>query len=179
MYKMSDESLVRAVAEGDISAFEQLVGRYQSKLLSFVTYMVRDSQAAQDIVQESFISLYKTIDHVDTSRKFSSYLFSIARNTAISYLRSRIRHAPLEEAESVASLDVPEALVTGKEEKERIETALDAIDTKYKKVISLYYFEDLSYEEMSRLLRLPVNTIRTHLRRAKDALRTVLTYETQ
>ena len=179
MYKTSDESLVRGVAEGDISAFEQLVGRYQSKLLSFVTYMVRDSQAAQDIVQESFISLYKTIDHVDTSRKFSSYLFSIARNTAISYLRSRIRHAPLEEAESVASLDVPEALVTGKEEKERIETALDAIDTKYKKVISLYYFEDLSYEEMSRLLRLPVNTIRTHLRRAKDALRTVLNYETQ
>lgn len=175
MYKTSDELLVCEVKEGSISAFEQLVGRYQGKLLSFVTYLIRDPEAAQDVVQESFISLYKTIDSVDTTKKFSSYLFSIARNKGISYLRGRIRHAPITEAESLADLQSPEALVTEKEIQRHIEQALDAIDIKYKKVITLYYFEDLSYEEMSKQMHLPINTVRTHLRRAKDALRKVLT----
>lgn len=179
MYKTSDELLVREVKEGSISAFEQLVGRYQGKLLSFVTYLIGDPEAAQDVVQESFISLYKTIDHVDTSKKFSSYLYSIARNKGISHLRSRVRHAPLMEAESLVDLHSPESLVTEKEIQLHIEQALNAIDVKYRKVITLYYFEDLSYEEMSKQMRVPVNTIRTHLRRAKDALRKVLPYEAQ
>lgn len=177
MYKTSDEVLVTEVVEGSISAFEQLVSRYQGKLLSFVTYMIRDPQGAQDVVQESFISLYKTIDHVDTSKKFSSYLFSIARNKAISYMRGSKRYAPLVEAEHITAADTAETLMMKRDEKHRIEKALDGIDTKYKKVITLYYFQDLSYEEMSRRMRLPINTIRTHLRRAKDALRKVLTYE--
>lgn len=174
MYQTSDEALVRAVQEGDISSFETLVGRYQHKLHSFVTYLVHDPQAAQDVVQESFISLYKAIDSVDTTRKFSSYLFSIARNYAVSYLRGHVTHAPLTEAEYIPADTLPETMLMEKDERRRIERALDVIDTKYKKVISLYYFDDMSYEEMSKRLRLPVNTIRTHLRRAKNALRKVL-----
>ncbi len=179
MHEMSDEPLVRAVKEGSISAFEELVGRYQGKLLSFVTYLIRDPEAAQDVVQESFISLYKTIDNVDTSKKFSSYLFSIARNNAISHMRGSKRHIPLVEAEHITAADTAETLMMERDEKHHIEQALDIIDAKYKKVITLYYFEDLSYEEMSKRMRLPINTIRTHLRRAKDALRKVLTYETR
>jgi len=177
MYQTSDEALVRDVQEGDISAFEVLVGRYQHKLHSFVTYLIHDPQAAQDVVQESFISLYKAIDSVDTARKFSSYLYSIARNFAISYLRSHVSHAPLTEAEHIPADRHPETILMEKDERRRIERALDIIDTKYKKVISLYYFDDMSYEEMSTRLHLPVNTIRTHLRRAKDALRKILAYE--
>lgn len=171
MQEQPDEVLVREVVEGNISAFEELVRRYQGKLLSFVAYMVWDAASAQDVVQESFIAVYKTIDRIDTKRKFSSYLFSIARNHAISFVRSRKPHIPLEVAESVTSINRPDKIVEEAEEKRRIEEALERIDRKYKQVITLYYFDDLSYEEISKRLRLPVNTIRTHLRRAKAVLR--------
>jgi len=174
METLSDEALVREVKAGNVAAFEDLVRRYQGKLHSFVTYVVRDHDSAWDVVQESFISLYKTIDRIDSSKKFSSYLFSITRNHAISYLRNRTPHASLNEIASLPSSELPESLVEQNEEGKKIEKAIDTIDIKYKKVISLYYFEDLSYEEIGKCLHLPVNTIRTHLRRAKKALRRVL-----
>ena len=167
----SDEELVQEVQEGNISAFEEFVRRYQGKLHSFVTYIMHDAQEAQDVVQDSFISLYKSIDRIDSSRKFSSYLFTMTRNQAISHLRRRKFHAPLEEAERLSHPESLETHALEEDEKHRIGEALDAIDNKYKKVISLYYFEDISYEEIAKRLKLPVNTIRTHLRRAKAALR--------
>ncbi|MCL4200049.1 RNA polymerase sigma factor [Patescibacteria group bacterium] len=174
MQKIRDEVLVAEVAEGNISAFEELVNRYQKKLLSFVFSIVWDEAAAQDVVQETFISLYKTIDRIDTEKKFSAYLFSITRNYAISYLRSRKVHAPLEAAEKVAGGDSPELRLEVNDENKRIQEALDIIDNKYKQVIMLYYFDDLSYEEIADRLGVPVNTVRTHLKRAKEALRRVL-----
>ena len=171
MNNTSDEALVRDVQEGSITAFEVLVTRYQTKLQSFVTYLIHDPAAAQDVVQGSLINLYKTIDRVDTGKKFSSYLFSVTRNHAISFLRSRKQHAPLHEALDAASGESPEAALMQKDESMRIEKALDMIDNKYKKVISLYYYDNLSYEEIGILLKTPVNTVRTHLRRAKDALK--------
>ncbi len=174
MQERSDETLVREVQEGSISAFEDLVRRYQHKLYAFVLHIVRDHHTAQDTVQESFISLYKSIDRVDTKRKFSSYVFSIARNHAISLVRSRKFHMPLEEAASYEATESLEAHIEATDDKRRIHEALETIDKKYKKIISLYYFEDLSYEEMSKRMRMPLNTIRTHLRRAKKALQEAL-----
>jgi len=173
MNNTSDEALVRDVQEGSIAAFEVLVTRYQTKLHSFVTYLIRDPAEAQDVVQESFIRLYKTIERVDTGKKFSSYLFSVTRNLAISYLRNRKQHAPLVET-LAATGESPEAALEQKDTVLRIEKALDMIDNKYKKVISLYYYDNLSYEEIGIRLNTPVNTVRTHLRRAKEALKKVL-----
>lgn len=174
MNNSSDEALVREVQEGSIAAFEVLVTRYQTKLHSFVTYLIRDPAAADDIVQDSFINLYKTIDRIDSGKKFSSYLFSVTRNLAISYLRSKKHHAPLQEALDTAAGESPEAVLERKDAVTRIEKALDMIDNKYKKVISLYYYDNLSYEEIGKRLNIPVNTVRTHLRRAKEALKKVL-----
>lgn len=171
MNNTSDEVLVREVQEGSVSAFETLVIRYQAKLHSFVTYLVHDPAAAHDVVQEAFISLYKTIERIDTGKKFSSYLFSITRNLSISYLRKAKFHVPLDQALHIASSESPENDLIETDEILRIEAALDAIDQKYRKVITLYYYDNLSYEEIGKLLGTPVNTVRTHLRRAKDALK--------
>lgn len=171
---ISDEALVRDIQEGSIYAFEVLVTRYQAKLHSFVTYLIRDSVAANDIVQESFVDLYKTIDRIDTEKKFSLYLYSMTRNHAISYLRSHKPHVPLEDASHLSTLESPERALEEKDEAIRIEEALATIDKKYAKVIRLYYFDNLSYEEVGRHLKISVNTVRTHLRRAKIALRKIL-----
>lgn len=175
MRERSDEELVVAVVEGDVFAFEYLVKRYQKRLHSFVLHVVGDDQAAADVVQESFISLYKTIDRVDTKKRFSTYVFSIARNRAISYLRSVQKTVSLED---VVIIDDDESLyekISAAERRHTVRKALSKLEEKYRKVIRLYYFDDLSYEEISSCMRLPINTVRTHLFRAKEALRKLLT----
>ncbi len=177
MNERSDEELVRDVARGSISAFEHLVRRYQRKLHAFIVHMTDDDAAAQDIVQESFISLYKTIDRVDPKRKFSSYVFAIAKNTAISYFRSKKKEVSLEDI-VIAGED--ESLLTeliASERQHVIGQALAKLSEKYRRVVQLYYFDDLSYEEISKKMRLPIGTVRTHLLRAKAALRKLLDYE--
>ncbi len=177
MRELTDEELVRAIQEGDVFAFEVLVKRYQHKLHSFVFHMIRDEQPTQDVVQESFINLYKTIDRVDTSKKFSSYVFSIARNTTISYIRKYKKEVPLEEILlSAEEESLYEGLVRA-EQSHTIAKALATLSAQYKEVIRLYYFEDLSYEEISKAIHVPVNTVRTHMRRAKDMLKKVLSHE--
>ena len=177
MLKYSDEELVRLIQQGEVFAFEQLVKRYQQKLLGFVYHMIRDEQAADDIVQESFINLYKTIDRVDSSKKFSAYVFSIARNTTISHIRKYKKEIPLEDILASSEEESLYAQIVHAEQQHTVASALAKIPVLYQNVIRLYYFEDLSYEEVSKKLALPINTIRTHLRRGKILLREILSYE--
>lgn len=171
---LPDEALVRQVQEGDIFAFEHLVRRWQQKLLLFVVRIVSDEQAGQDAVQEAFISLYKTIDRVDTKKKFSSYLYAIARNIAISALRARKPTASIDESTiGTDDTSMDEGLVS-QEARGRVTKAVAKLEKKYRQVIELYYFRDLSYEEIAKTLRLPLNTVRTHLSRAKQKLRDIL-----
>lgn len=177
MREKRDEELVREVQEGNIFAFERIVKRYQLRLFSFVFHLVRDNQAAQDVVQDSLVNLYKTVDRVDIRKKFSSYVFSIAKNTAFSYLRQQKKKVSLDD---IAELAVDELLYEKMFEMEQSATmqkCLNQLDEKFRRVITLYYFDDLSYEEISKKLRVPVNTVRTHLSRAKVALRALLPYE--
>lgn len=173
----TDEQLVRDVQGGSVLSFETLVRRYQQRVFAFVRRIVRDEDASSDVTQETFISLYKTIDRVDAEKKFSSYLFTIARNAAYSYLRSRRHDAPLSEAETIPSRETVEGAYERREHAARIRRAVSAIDRRYKAVISLYYFDDLSYEQISKKLSIPINTVRTHLKRGKAILRQLLRYE--
>lgn len=171
MGKIADEQLVRDVQDGDIDAFEELVRRYQARVRSFVMRFVRDRASADDVVQETFLGIYKTIDRVKTNRKFSVYLFSVARNQAISAIRKRKNHAPLSVASNVSDgTDLERELEKG-EESRRVQDALLKIDEKYRTVITLYYFEDVSYQGIAKNMHVPVNTVRTYLRRAKEHLK--------
>ncbi len=177
MLKYSDEELVRLVQEGEIFAFEQLVKRYQQKLLGFVYHMIHDEHAADDVVQESFINLYKTIDRVDPTKKFSAYVFSIARNTTISHIRKYKKEIPLEDMLVFSEEESLYGQLVQAEQARTVAGALAKIPPLYQKAIRLYYFEDLSYEEVGKNLGLPINTVRTHLRRGKELLRALLPYE--
>ncbi len=177
MYIQTDSELVLAIQNGDLTAFELLVKRYQFGLHIFVNRIVHDSDAATDVVQDSFISLYKAIDSVDTKKKFSTFLFEIAKNKSISYLRTRKRFVSLD---SIAELIDDESFIEKYLRKEvmlSVRRAVSSLPEKYKKVIRLYFFEELSYEEISSTLHLPINTVRTHLKRAKEQLKSLLPYE--
>ena len=178
MEQKTDEELIRQIQKGDVLAFEILVKRYQRRLFSFVFRVVYDAHAAEEVVQDALFGVYKTIDRVNTTKKFSSYLFTIAKNIAISYLRRRKQTVSLEAIEEQASEEETfyEGFVNA-EQQHHLKEAINQLEKKYRDVVTLYYFDDLSYEEISRKLKLPVNTVRTHLFRAKGELRKVLHYE--
>lgn len=170
----TDEALVGQIQSGDVLAFEILVKRYQKRLFSFVYRVVRDQFASEEVIQDTFYNIYKTIDRIETNRKFSTYLFSAARNQAISYLRSIHKTIPITEQEIDDDESIYEKLIAI-EKKQTVNQALSKIESKYRRVLKFYYFDDLSYEQISSKLKLPLNTIRTHLKRAKDALKKFIT----
>src|SRR5258706_2162252 len=165
MDKKTDLELVLAIQGGDILAFEVLVKRYQYGLLTFAYRIVRNEATAQEVVQDAFFKVYKYIDRVDPTRKFSTYLFEITKNASISALRARKNTVSLDEAtEATEDKSFYEDFVRA-DERIRVRKAVGKLEGKYKKVVTLYYFRDLSYEEISNKLRLPLNTIRTQLKR--------------
>lgn len=171
LISMTDEELVKLVQSGDMGAYEQLVRRYQRKLWAFVVRISRDEHEAEDVVYEALLALYKNIDRVDINRRFSTYMFQIAKNLAISKLRQRKVVVNLDRLENELAEDekVYEQVVQN-ERKSVVREAVLKLAKNYQKVIELYYFEDLDYATISQKLKLPLNTVRTNLRRARARL---------
>ena len=177
MNPKTDGELVRAIQEGDIPAFEELVKRYQRGLFAFVHRILENEDDAYEVVQDTFFQIYKTIERVDPERKFSTYAFEIAKNTSISVLRKRKRTVSLEMAEDIEDDESLLERVSRADDSVFIRRKIEQLPEKYKSVITLYYFDDVSYEEISQTLGLPVNTVRTHLKRAKSILKKELSHE--
>lgn len=177
MNPKTDEELVGDIRNGDVPAFEEIVRRYQARLQRFAYRIIYREDQTQDIVQDAFFKLYQTIDRVDTTKKFSSYIFQIAKNTAISFIRKQHKEISLETIEDLwEDGDLIEQLHQ-KDTQKSVHTAIDYLDKKYRYVIRLYYFDELSYEEIAKKLKLPINTVRTHLKRAKEELEKLLKNE--
>ncbi len=166
-----DEALVLEVQSGNIRAFEFIVQRYQTRLFWFIRRIVRDQAIAEEILQDTFLNLYRTIERVDTAQRFSTYLHAIAKHQAISALRRMKADVPLEIADGLVDYDPIEEKLTKRDEAAQVRRAIEQLEEKYRQVIRLFYFDYLSYEEIQKETGLPLNTVRTHLRRAKEILR--------
>lgn len=177
MDERTDEELVKDIQEGSISAFETLVRRYEDRLLSFVYRILENEFDTQEVVQDTFFKVYTVIDQVNPKLKFSSYIFQIAKNASISSLRRRRPSVTLTENTAIETDEKIYENLARQDESQKIKKAIASLPVKYKKVIELYYFYDLAYEEISRKLKIPINTVRTHLARAKTALHKYLKHE--
>lgn len=177
MNPKSDEDLVRDIQNGDIFAFEGLVKRYQQRLLAFCRRILNDEFLAEEVVQDSLFKIYTTIERIDTSRRFSVYVFEIAKNRAISVLRSQRKNVSLEDIVLASEDATFYEQIAQSEDTQKVRQAINKLNDNYRKVINLYYLQDLSYEEIQKVLKIPLNTVRTHLRRAREALRKVLENE--
>jgi len=171
MHDKSDNQLVSEVQTGKISSYEPLVSRYQQRLFWFANRIVFNEHDAKDVVQETFIHVYKHIDQFDVTRSFSSYIYAIAKNEAITLLRKKKPGVSIDKLEIVDTHDTPDQELIRSADKELIEQALSKLESKYQHVIRLYYFDELSYEEIGKKLEIPINTVRTLLRRGKVQLK--------
>jgi len=176
-----DLEIVREALAGSQDAHRELVQRYQRPILSLIRRMIRDSSQAEDLAQEVFLKAFRALGSFDQSRKFSSWLFKIAHNTAIDQLRRReLATVPLEtpdrdEPDLVAILpDKAAESPAGKAERrdlvKAIEGAVRSLKPLYREVVILRYQEGLAYEEIAEVTDLPLGTVKTHLFRARKAM---------
>ncbi len=167
MKPKSDEELILSIQQGDISAYEELVKRYQQGLYRFVMRIIKDESASLDVVQESLVKIYQIIDTIDPQKKFSTFLFEIAKNAAFSLLRKRKHTISLEAVFDVEDDESFFEQYIRQDQQQRVRDIVKSLEKKYSMILSKYYFEDQSYEEIAKNMKLPINTVRTNLRRAK------------
>lgn len=182
---MQDARLVERVVAGDGDAFRQLVERYQRPVYGLLLRMVRSPALAEDLAQETLIKAYRAIATFDRSRKFSSWLFKIAHNTAIDHLRRRrLATVPIEaddddRADPLALLAMPdshspEARARGRDLAEALQDALMDLRPEYREAVLLRFQQGLPYDEIAEILELPLGTLKTHLHRARKKMASAL-----
>jgi RNA polymerase sigma-70 factor (ECF subfamily) len=176
---MTDDEIIARVRNGETRLFEELVRRYQDAVYGTAVHFVGSGGDAEDVAQEVFLRAFRSLDRFKGEAKFSTWLYRVAYNLCIDWLRSRRRPArrsvPLEDAGEVADerVDVEGELV-GAEEVERVRRAVDALDERYRGVVVLLYYQKLSYEEIAAVMEVPVKTVETRLYRARKIMRRLL-----
>jgi len=173
---MTDEELVKEVQKGDDQAFEHIVQRYQGKLFAYIMRLMNHRDEAHDITQDVFLKAYKYIQRFDTERKFSSWVYRIAHNETVNWLKKKTR-AKVESLDShvengfqLADATNTEKAYIREEEGSVVREAIESLPEKYKEVMELRYLKQQSYEEISKKLDKPINTVGTLINRAKKKL---------
>lgn len=168
------------IRKGDIKAFERMLFIFEKPIFGYIKKMVGNNGDAEDLVQEVFIKVFKNRKVIDPEAGFKSWLYKIATNTVYDWWRKRKTRpetVPLEdytELPETFSQDESYNIVEDIERQEDIEKALERLKPNSKTVILLYYFREFTYEEIAKILNLPLNTIKTHLYRAKKELKEIL-----
>jgi RNA polymerase sigma-70 factor (ECF subfamily) len=168
----NDDALwVARCLQGDTSAFEVLVERYQRIVFSVAYRLTANHEDARDIAQNAFLRVFERLDSFDPGRKFFSWIYKIAVNESLNYRRSRKAHEPIERALPLpADADAVDRLETS----ERIQVALMALQPEYRVLVVLKYFVDLSYEEIAGVVGIPEKTVKSRLFSARQQLEALL-----
>ena len=179
---ISDAEVV-ALALQDQAFFAHLIHRYEAKLGRYIRRLgIHDEDDRVDVLQEIFIKVYRNLNSYDHNLPFSSWIYRIAHNEAISWYRKRNARP---EGHLVLDSDDVFSFLQSKEDSseedfdktvnaEVLSEALDRLDTKYRSVLLLRYFEHKDYNEISDILQIPVGSVGTLIHRGKRALKDAL-----
>lgn len=170
---LSDEELVKIIRNKNKELYAEIVGRYQDKLMRYVTYLIKDENKAADIVQEGFIKAYINLNGFNTKKKFSSWIYRITHNETLNFIKKYHRETSIDEVMDFSSKTNLEEEFSKKEIIEMTHKCLGDIPAKYSEPLILYYLEDRSYEEISDILRMPMGTVAIRINRAKAQMRKI------
>ena len=187
----ADKDLATLAAAGQEAAYSELLRRYERPVFSLVFRMVRDRSIAEDLAQEAFIRAFHAISSYDPRYKFSSWIFKIANNHTIDYLRKRkldtisihgSPHATTADEVSQSQLVIvskdenPQEFVENRELGGQIEKAIGELREEYRTVIQLRHVEGYAYDEIADIMELPLGTVKTYLHRARSELKKRLSH---
>jgi RNA polymerase sigma-70 factor (ECF subfamily) len=183
----SDEDLVRGIKEGDLKAFSELVRRHERPLINFFYRQTWDKHRAEDMAQEIFLRLYRAMDRYDPRAKFTTYLYTMARNLWIDRIRSVMAQpkvASLDnrvggsetEARELIPINTPEPGDAAEriEEMEDVRRALNQLPEEYRVVVLLAEFQQMRYQEIGEVLGIPVGTVKSRMHHAIERLKELL-----
>jgi RNA polymerase sigma-70 factor (ECF subfamily) len=180
---LSDHALIEATTKGDEEAFAEIVRRYRSPITNYLYRFLNDYEEAIDLAQETFVRVYFAADRYHTEFAFSTYIYRIASNLAISELRKRKRRKLLSltglfqsgdestEFQPADERKLPDVSLIDDEQNEIIGRAIAALPTKYRAPIILRDIEGKSYDEIAEILKLGLGTTKSRISRARALLK--------
>ncbi|MEV2685911.1 sigma-70 family RNA polymerase sigma factor [Paenibacillus larvae] len=178
MEQLTDEEWVEQIRQGHAEAYRYLVERHKNYVYTLIYRMVGHRETAEDLSQEVFLKAYRSLAQYRGEAKFTTWLYRLTTNLVTDYLRERKRRPMEVWADKVknwfASLDPdkgPEEQVILNEQRDDLHEALLKLPEKYRIVLSLYHFQQFSYQEISDILQVPVKTVETRLYRGKSMLK--------
>jgi len=175
-YRYSDEELIARFQKGDEQAYTELVVRYRDKLMTFVYRFINDFELAEDIVQDTLLKLYTHRHYYRNIAKFSTWIYTIAGNLAKTELRKRKRHK-VTNLSQMGSEDREYELPALEEEasekaqgyylEKQIQAAIQKLPSHFRTVVILRDIQELSYEEISKIVDVPLGTVKSRINRAR------------
>ena len=181
----NDQQLIADYINGEDKALTALIDRHLKSVFNFAHRFVGKSEDAEDIAQETFLKMWRNIKKYRHGENFKTWLFTIARNTAIDWLRKKksVAFSDFENddeenvfAESLADPEhLPDEIFAKAEEKNLLENALNKISPLHRETLLLYYGENFTFDEIGKILGKSLNTVKSRHRRALIELRKLLT----
>ncbi len=180
----ADAARMLRVKRGDRRAFAELVDQYQQPVMNLVYRMIGDRAEAEDLAQNVFLQVYKSAHRYRETARFSTWLFTIARNLCLNELRRRSRHPaesldlphpedenqPFHPVEDVRAVSPPDALLR-RELEQKVQETLDALPANQRLALLLCRQDELSYEEIAKILRCSLSATKSLIHRARETLK--------
>jgi len=171
----ADHQLVTEALRGDPEAFATLVQRYDRAVYHLAYRTMRDEEEAKDVAQEAFFKAYRSLKTFRPGAKFSTWIFAITYHACCDRLNRRRRYSGEELPDRADSAPGPADSAIAADEARRLRQAILNLPEKYRSVVTLYHLQGKQYDEIATVLGIPVGTVKTHLFRAKEQLRKMLT----
>ena len=182
-FELTDEQLIKKFQDGDVGAYNQIVYRYQDRLLNFIYRFLNDLDRSEDLVQDTLLKLYTHKDSYKEIAKFSTWLYTIAANLARTELRKIKRRKTFSVTE--LSHDDREFIIEstdmgpGEENfsqnfEKNVKRALAALPDDFKTIIILRDIQELSYDEISKIVEVPLGTVKSRINRGRVKLQQLL-----
>ena len=175
--EVDEGALIEAALAGRSDAFGTLVERYDRAVYHLCLRTVHDTEEARDCTQEAFFKAFRSLRTFKPGAKFSTWIFSIAYHACCDRLARRKRFSSEEAPDRADPAPGPAAVAERADDSRALREAIDALPEKYRTVITLYHLQGRQYEEIARVLDMPMGTVKTHLFRAKELLRKSLVKE--
>ena len=170
--KRRDISLVKAALGGDIKAFERLCSLYRNRIRALGASFFKRLEDADDFVQDVFIKVYEKLSSFRADSSFATWITAVAYNLAVNSVTRRAEYVPLADEELLRGKNLtPEEELVRKLTAEAVREAVKELPENYGICLELYFFHDLSYEEIMKVTGFPLNTIKSHVFRGKKLLR--------
>ncbi len=178
---LEDDVLVKKAVGGNEKAYKKLVDKYERALYFHILKMIKDREQVEDLVQETFVKAFDNLNTYSTNYAFSTWLYRIATNHTIDYLRKKKLKTlsidePMKTKDGEMEMQLPDESagtdrnIIRKQRQKIVQNAIDNLPEKYRKVIELRHMEEKSYKEIADVLDLPLGTVKAHIFRAREML---------